>query len=322
MRFFCLLVAVIALSLPPSLHAAGLQTASLRDPAGERIELAIWYPSTQPAQDVPMGPFTPHVAMAAPISGQNLPLVVLSHGTGGANMNHFDTAAALADAGFVVAALMHPGDNYQDSASAFTAANFSNRPQHIHAVIDYMLHDWPGHAALNPARIGMLGHSAGGTTALLIAGGMLDWQRVIGFCSTNTQDWACSKANARHIGPVMPTAAISFADPRVKAIVIAAPALSHGFVPNGLAGVHVPVQLWVGGQDDVVTDAAQLSTLLHPAPEGHLIAQAGHFAYLATCSPWLASIASEICRDPPGFDRAAFLLRFQHDVIGFFRAKL
>ena len=40
-----------------------------------------------------------------------LPLVVFSHGTAGWFGGHHDTAAALADAGFVVAAINHSGDN-------------------------------------------------------------------------------------------------------------------------------------------------------------------------------------------------------------------
>ena len=36
---------------------------------------------------------------------RSLPLVVMSHGTGGSFLGHFDTAMALADAGFVVVAM-------------------------------------------------------------------------------------------------------------------------------------------------------------------------------------------------------------------------
>jgi predicted dienelactone hydrolase len=47
------------------------------------------------------------------------PLVLISHGTGGSGASHYDTALALAlaDEGFVVAALTHTGDNYMDRAT-------------------------------------------------------------------------------------------------------------------------------------------------------------------------------------------------------------
>ena len=47
---------------------------------------------------------------ACPVTGEKLPLIVMSHGRRGWFGGHHDTAAALADAGFVVAALNHPGD--------------------------------------------------------------------------------------------------------------------------------------------------------------------------------------------------------------------
>jgi predicted dienelactone hydrolase len=55
-----------------------------------------------------MGPIEQTVAVGAPVRGDTgttkLPLLVMSHGTGGSTLGHFDTAVALADAGFVVAA--------------------------------------------------------------------------------------------------------------------------------------------------------------------------------------------------------------------------
>lgn len=42
------------------------------------------------------------------VNGDKLPLVVVSHGRGGDSVGLHDTAEALADAGFVVAAINHP----------------------------------------------------------------------------------------------------------------------------------------------------------------------------------------------------------------------
>jgi hypothetical protein len=53
-----------------------------------------------------------------------------------------------------------------------------------------------------------------------------------------------------------------------------------------------------------------------------VVRNAGHFAFLAPCTPALASIAPEICRDPMGFDRTAFHLKFNPAVAAFFYAKL
>jgi predicted dienelactone hydrolase len=42
--------------------------------------------------------------------------VVISHGNGGDDLTHIDTAMALANAGYVVAALTHTGDNPRDQS--------------------------------------------------------------------------------------------------------------------------------------------------------------------------------------------------------------
>ena len=292
--------------------AAGMQTASAPNPKGGQIQLVIWYPSQAEPFDFAMGPFTPHVAMGAAVAGEHLPLVVISHGTGGANLTHFDTATALADAGFVVVALQHPGDNYQDSGTAFSAQNFLNRPRQVSAVLDFMLKDWAGHAAIDPQRIGMLGHSAGGATGLLLAGGVLEWRQVVAYCRANQADWGCVRSREAGLHLDGPAPAITGRDPRIKAVAVAAPALTHGFVPDGLTGE----------KDEVVTDAASPLGHLPVPPEYHAVKNGGHFAYLAVCSDWMKSLAAEICADPPGFDRAAFLRAFQAGVIGFFKSKL
>jgi predicted dienelactone hydrolase len=52
------------------------------------------------------------------------------------------------------------------------------------------------------------------------------------------------------------------------------------------------------------------------------VPNAGHFAFLAPCTPMAERYAAEICRDPAGFDRAAFHREFNPAVVAFFKAKL
>jgi predicted dienelactone hydrolase len=57
------------------------------------------------------------VARGAPVSGDALPLVVISHGNGGGPASHADLALALANAGYVIVAPIHSGDNYADQSA-------------------------------------------------------------------------------------------------------------------------------------------------------------------------------------------------------------
>src|SRR4051812_42692769 len=85
-------------------QAAGFQHGFAADPEGKPLEIGIWYPSPTAVQPIVMGPTTMSVAVNGVPQGQALPLVVMSHGTSGSLFGHYDTAIALADAGFVVVA--------------------------------------------------------------------------------------------------------------------------------------------------------------------------------------------------------------------------
>ena len=49
-----------------------------------------------------------------------------------------------------------------------------------------------------------------------------------------------------------------------------------------------------------------------------VVAGAGHYDFLAPCSPALAKVNAMICASAPGFDRVAFHQAFDRDVVAFF----
>lgn len=303
--------------------AAGFQRGVAADPDDKPLPLAIWYPSNATPRAERFGPLGQTVAIDGALSGGGLPLIVLSHGSGGSAFDSYDTAVALAEAGFVVAAVTHTGDNFKDHTRAFVRRNFVDRPRHVSRVIDFMLSAWPGHEAIDPSRIGIFGHSAGGAAALIVIGGSADWTRAVAFCRSHPEDWGCRNArqNGASSDPVE-TAMIVGSDARIKAAVVAAPALSAAFLPKGLATVAVPVQLWVASNDRIVPDGDLVRRNLPIAPDYHRVEGAGHFAFLAPCPEPLAATGAEFCTDPKGFDRAAFLGLFQRAVIAFYSEHL
>jgi predicted dienelactone hydrolase len=301
--------------------AAGFERVAVPDPAGPPLEVGIWYPSAAPAADQPIGLYRQTVAAGGAITGRGLPLVVMSHGSGGSFEGHYDTALALADAGFVVAALTHTGDNFRDQ-SAITRVE--NRPRHVKALVDYMLASWRHGDLLDPARIGMFGFSAGGFTTLVIVGGVPDLARVVPHCAAYPDEWACRKM--RDTGSSLPAPGTEFVhDPRIAAAVIAAPAVGYAFTPQGLEGVRVPIQLWRGDSDEILPHphhAQSVYQALPAKPDYHVVANSGHFAFLAPSTPLAQRIAPAISRDPAGFDRLAFHRQFNAAVVEFFTAKL
>jgi len=320
-KLLCAVAAMASMFAGTGVHAAGFQQGLAADPGGKPIVIGIWYPSQAVANPVAMGRTTMTVAMNAPVNGKAMPMIVISHGTGGSNLGHFDTAIALADAGFVVVAMNHTGDNYADHSRS---VDIMDRPRQVSRVIDHMLATWEGHASIDPQRVGMFGHSAGGFTTLAIIGGVPDHTKIGPMCREYPGDFACQLV-ARSASPVAVPATLAVADARIKSAVIAAPALGFTFSPDGLRNVRVPVQLWRAENDAIVPHpryAEAVRLALPEAPDYHVVANAGHYDFLAPCSMALASIAPAICTSSAGFDRAAFHVGFDADVVKFFEKTL
>lgn len=301
-------------------HAAGFQRDLAADPDGKPLEIGIWYPSAATTRPLAMGPTTMNVAVNAPAQGKDLPLVVMSHGNGGYFLSHFDTAIALADAGFVVAAVTHTGDNYADQSRS---TDVMDRPRQISRVIDHMLATWNGRAVIDPSSIGIFGFSSGGFTALASIGGVPDFAKIGPTCAQYPGDYVCGliAGSGGNVAAPRTSAVNSAADIRIKAAVVAAPALGFTFSPDGLKNVKAPVQLWRAKNDLIVPHpryAEAVRLALPRAPEYHVVANAGHFDFLAPCSSALASVAPAICTSASGFDRAAFHVIFNAEVVSFF----
>jgi predicted dienelactone hydrolase len=317
---------LLAIGATPA-GAVGFQWITVADPEDRPLDVAVWYPSDSPVASQALGLQHQMVAADGAISGSQLPLVVISHGTGGWAGSHFDTALALADAGFVVAAITHTGDNVADRNYAFRALNLIGRPRHVVRTIDHMLTIWPAHERLDRTRIGIFGHSAGAFTALVAVGGTPNLDRIAQRCRVQPEDRVCQPAPERdETNDTLPTGAPIFMhDPRIGAAAIAATGLGMTFEDGGLSVVRVPVQMWRGADDHVAVDqwsTAIIRRELPTPPDEHVVPLAGHFAFLAPCSDALATAALGACIDAPGFDREGFHREFNETLIAFFRARL
>jgi predicted dienelactone hydrolase len=290
------------------------------------ITVGIWYPTDAPAQREALGGWTQLVAPNAPATPGVHPLVVISHGNGGWFAGHYDTALALAHAGFVVAALTHPGDNYQDQSRA---TDMPLRVSAMHRLIDYMVGEWKQHETVDPKRVGIFGFSAGGFTALVASGGVPDFSTFAGHCREHPHNADCmivaaAGIDVNDIATRFPPSVWKH-DSRIRAAVVAAPALGFTFLPHGLEQVTIPLQLWRAADDTVLpypdyADAARRA--LPKPPEYHVVPNAGHYDFLAPCDSAMAAELPEICTSAPNFHRSTFHERFDEAVVAFFRKAL
>ena len=148
MKLHIWLAGLAALAWAGFAHAAtvGYETVSVPVAGDRQIKMSIWYPSAAPEASEPLALGSQVVAHGAPVAGGGHALIVVSHGTGGSDTDHFDTAQALARAGFVVAAVAHTGDTFDDRSRAL---RIIERPKHLSLAIDYMTQAWRGHDAID-----------------------------------------------------------------------------------------------------------------------------------------------------------------------------
>jgi predicted dienelactone hydrolase len=260
------------------------------------------------------------------VDGDHLPLVVISHGGGGSYDGHEDTALALARAGFVVAAVNHAGDTYDDQDRVL---ELWRRPDQLHRLITFMLTAWHSHDRIDLNRVGAFGFSNGAFTVLVAAGGIPDLDRTASYCRSHPDHDLCAALATAKVSPFLGTRAGGTGpwthDRRIRAIAVAAPAFGFSFSKDGLREVTIPVQLWGGALDDhqpVPWYEDAVARDLPLPPEFHRVRDANHFDFLPPCNATLARVAPAICVSAPGFDRAAFHRRLNTTVVDFFSRHL
>ena len=304
------------------------------------IPVVLYYPTQAPARAIPMGPFTVQAAIQAPPDAAFKGLIVLSHGTGGSELGHTSLAEGLAAQGYLVAALRHPGDNWQDQSllQAPGAQYFIERPQHLSRVIDALVRDpaWGPRIAKDAQglRIGALGHSAGGYSVLALAGGEPDVARVFAHCSNAANRAAdpifCSMGRAREaqtsvagspanastkFGPQTP----SLLDTRVRAVVAMAP-LGVVFTGQSLAKIKLPTAIYDADKDRFLVQRFHADWIARHlmGAQRHTVPNAWHFAFMDIPSMPIPSPDGDIGANPPGFDRPALLRQMARELPAFF----
>ena len=293
-------------------------------PASDELgPVTVHYPTDEPERPTPIGPFVLEVAAAAVPARGNGRLVVVSHGTGGSTWVHADLARALVRAGFVVALPLHQADNFRDRSDAPGA--LQSRPLEVSRTIDALGRDSRFAPLLSLDRVGVFGFSAGGHTALTLAGARWSNDRFRRHCDEHlAADFAfCVGVVTQLDGGVLDGLKQALArfviglrfrdetwhahhDPRVAAVVAAAPAPAI-FEPASLAAPRVPLALATAGQDRWLVPRFHAERVLQACTSCERLVDlpaAGHGVYLSPPPPGLSGRLGELLGDPPGFDRA------------------
>ncbi|MEG4573058.1 alpha/beta hydrolase [Microcoleus sp. N3A4] len=196
-------------------------------------------------------------------SPQPAPVVVISHGLGSDRISFQYLAKHLASYGFAVAVPEHPGSNAQQIQNLVTGrakdvaepAEFVNRPLDIKDLLDYLtklsITDPTYQGQLDLQRVGVIGQSFGGYTALALAGAGINFAQLDQDCRLDENDtWNLSlllQCGARGLERNQ----YNFGDPRVKAAIAVNPIVSSILGETNLSKIQIPVMVIAGSADTV-----------------------------------------------------------------------
>lgn len=193
------------------------------------------------------------------------PMVILSHGFGADRHFLEYLAEHLASHGLTVVALEHPGSNFaalvKEEGALLPAHEFVERPRDVSFILDRLeelnRNSFFLRGRLPMRSVTLVGHSLGGYTGLVLAGGKVDPIAVEDFCAglqagaSSPADWfQCAAADAE-----LPTE--SLADPRISRLVLMNPLAGHIFGDTGLRSVKVPTFVVTSTGDGIASVSDQ-----------------------------------------------------------------
>lgn len=304
----------------------------------------VLYPTRAHEAAAARGPFRlSWAADAAPERG-NGRLVVVSHGSGGSPWVHADLARTLVQQGFVVALPQHAGDHHL-AASQPGPPSWKRRPLEVSQAIDRVA----AHPLLGPLleldAVGVFGGSAGGHTALSLAGGAWSPARFRDHCMAHLADdfASCVGFTLQLHGDVLDPLKLALArfvirwrfddatpqrhaDPRVRAVVAMVP-FAADFDPASLVRPAVPLGLVIAERDVNQVPRFHVHAVVAAcAPRCEVLArlaEGGHGAMLSPMPPLEpGSVAHGLLADPPAFDRVREVPRVHAAVAAFFTRTL
>lgn len=257
------------------------------------LALHLWYPTAADTAQQVFGQnalfYGFHAIADAAPAPEAAPLVVLSHGSGGNAAQLGWIASELARTGMIVAATNHPGTTSRDSLPERTVMIWE-RSKDVSAMLDNLLSAPPLGLKIDPARIGAMGFSLGGFTALSVAGETVSKAQFIDYCDRNAGLVDCGwmqQAGVDFSAIDQTLYEASYKDTRITAAVAVDPALPQAVPPAGTHDIDIPVLVVNLGAPDTIPQAMRADALADRIQGANYIALEGghHFSFLPECSP-------------------------------------
>jgi predicted dienelactone hydrolase len=266
---------------------------------GISFPVLVHYPTNIPSHDTRFGPYMMDVSVNAEFAPGQFPLILISHGNSGSHLIYRTISIYLAQRGFIVAIPEHYGNNRRNNELAQSIENLKYRTRHCRLTIDQLLNDYG--SSILPEKMGIIGHSFGGYTALALAGGL-----------PTTQSGQKVEVES---------------DPRIKALVLMAPAAAYFYAEGSLSQVNLPILLMIAQHDQFTPQQWTSDIILKQVPDTskvtlRTIENAGHFSFISPFPPSMKNPGFPPSTDPQGFDREAFHRQLPVEIYNFLNSKI
>jgi predicted dienelactone hydrolase len=209
-----------------------------------------------------------------PVNGnsqEKIPVVVISHGFSDSRTTFTVLAKFLASHGFAVALPEHIGSNFAQREATlagkarqmFLLNEFVDRPIDVTFLLNYLegLNQSDFQGKLNLKQVGMIGHSFGGYTALVLGGATVDFQQLAQDCQSKGLNISlllqCRALEFTPSSPQRKLLSQGLQDPRIQLLITLNPVSSSILGRKGLSKIQIPVVMGSGGYDPATPVAVE-----------------------------------------------------------------
>jgi len=292
--------------------SAGYEALRIVDPAADRpIHLDVWFPvAGQQEEPHDYGFSLGSVVLGGSVAGDALPVVLLSPGAMGSASNYSWIGQALARHGYIVLGVSHFGESMvfgEDSIDPTSVARFGDRTRDLNFALDYFFTGSSYADTVDPDRLGAVGHSSGGASIIMLAGGQFDAESLAAHCATGAAatDKGCwfPVGGPDELGAQRPVPSTR----PIRTLVVLDPAVGPGFDASSLQPVAAPTLVIGSVQNDFLPHAyhaGRYAELLPDAEAVELDTGEGHFVYLDECGLPIKVMGVPLCADREGVVRA------------------
>ena len=244
------------------------------------------------------------VDLYQPDRQQPTPLLVISPGLA-SNLSEsifIELAEHLVSQGFTIAVIEHPKSNTQQlenllqglAREVMEPSEFIDRPRDVSYLLDELTrrnHSGQWRDRINLQRVGVIGHSFGGYTALALVGAQINFANLRQIC-TPQQRFELATANISLMlqceALKLPEKPYQLLDQRIQAAFIFNPIGSAVFGESGLQHVKTPVFMVSGSKDELASPLLEQVcpfTWLSHSPKYLAMIQGGAHDYATPQSP-------------------------------------